>query len=410
MDAATALILAFVLSAYYSGMETAFTSFDRILITGWIRRRRIGARVARFLGAHPARFLSTALIGTNISNVALTTLVVVLVEASDIHTAWVVVATPFAILIFAELLPKMFGYSLANLAVRWTSLPLLVSYYIFAPFRALYAPVTRPLAGRGTPGGTPWKRQDLDQILVGAEAEGAVSPEEGALLTRYLDARELKVRQIMTPRTQLVAVSRDTPPDEVRELFRTTRYNVIPVYDGDLDHVIGYVSAKQFLEPSQSLDDLIRPLHAVPESKRIVELLHEFKTEHRQAALVIDEHGGTDGFVTLKDILEELIGSVAERIDPSQPVIKRIAIGKYLVSGSAYLDDIEQISGWKPPKTEAITLSGLLSEVLGRIANVAEEIEFDKVMIRVIRRTPRRVEACLFKIKQEPSPEAEDRG
>lgn len=396
MSAETALLLAFVMSAYYSGMETAFTAFDRILIEGWIRAGRFGARTARFLAASPTRFLSTALIGTNVSNVALSSLVVVLAKSAGISIGWVIALTPFAVLLFGELFPKMLGFSLANLAVRWASWPLRVSYYLFTPFRWLFAPATRPLSA----GGTLWKRQDFDQILIGAEAEGAVTPEEAQLITRYLDSRELKVRQIMTPRTQLVAVNADSSPDDVRTLFLKTRYNVIPVYENDLDHVIGCVMAKQFLDPHSSLHKLIRPLHAVPESKRIVELLHEFKSQRRQAALVVDEHGGTDGFVTLKDILEEMIGPVAERIDPHEPVIKRIAEGKFLVSGSAYLDDIEQITGWKPPRSEAITLSGLLAETQGRITNVGEDIIFNNITVRILRRTPRRVEACLIKVRK----------
>lgn len=410
MSAEVALLLAFILSAYYSGMETAFTVFDRILVEGWIRARRIGASTARFLAASPSRFLSTALIGTNVSNVALSSLAVVMAKAAGISIGWVMILTPFAVLLFGELFPKMLGFSLSNLAVRWASWPLRVSYYLFTPFRWLFTPVMRPLETSGGSGGTLWKRQDLDQILIGAEAEGAVTPEEARLLTRYLDSRELKARQIMTPRTQLVAVSADSSPDDVRALFLKTRYNVIPVYENDLDHVIGCVMAKQFLDPHPSLRELIRPLHAVPESKRIVELLHEFKSERRQAALVIDEHGGTDGFVTLKDILEEMIGPVAERIDPDEPVIKRITDGKFLVSGSAYLDDIEQTTGWKPPRSEAITLSGLLAETQGRIADAGEDIIFDNVTVRVLRRTPRRVEACLVKTRGGIPPSASTNG
>ncbi|MDD5087431.1 MAG: hemolysin family protein [bacterium] len=406
MSAEIALVVALLMSAYYSGMETAFTAFDRILVEGWIRARRLGGKTARFLSASPERFLSTALIGNNICNVAISSLVVVLAKSAGISIGWVMALTPFAVLLFGELFPKMLGFSLSNLAVRWVSWPLRVSYVLFTPFRWLFAPATRPLRT----GGTLWKRQDFDQILIGAEGEGAVTPEEAQLLTRYLDSRELKVRQIMTPRTQLVAVSADSSPDDVRDLFCKTRYNLIPVYEGDLDHVIGGVAAKQFLEPHASLRELIRPLYAVPESKRIVELLHEFKSQRRQAALVIDEHGGTDGFVTLKDILEEMIGPVAERIDPDEPVIKRIAMGKFLVSGSAYLDNIEQVTGWTPPHAEASTLSGLLAETQGRIADAGDDIVFGKVTIRVLRRTPRRVEACLLKLPWTNAPRSKDGG
>ncbi|MFZ5434685.1 MAG: hemolysin family protein [Calditrichota bacterium] len=414
MTLLTALILALVLSAYYSGMETAYTAFDRILTVGWLRARRWGAQSVHFLSRHPDRFLSTVLIGTNIANVAFSSLVVVLTASIGMHEIWSVIATPFVVLILGELLPKVMGYSLSNLAVRWLSFPLLISYYLFFPFRIILAPLMSPFSRRheereSKRGNILLQRSDLDHILLGAEAEGAVSPEESELLTRYLDARELKVRQIMTPRMQLEAVSVELTPDEVLEVFRHTRYNILPVYEGDLDHIIGYVSARQFLEPCESVRSILRPLHAVPESKKIVDLLQEFKTERRQYALVIDEHGGTDGLVTLKDIMEELIGSVAERLDPDEPVIKRIAPGKFLVSGSADIYDVAEATGWEPPETEANTVSGLLAEHLGKIADVGEDVNINNVVFRVIRRTPRRVEGCLLKLPPELIPDNPDR-
>jgi len=401
MNVETALVVAFVLSAYYAGMETAFTAFDRILTVGWLRAHKVGARSVHFLSRHPERFLSTVLIGTNISNVAISSLAVMLAVGAGIHEAWVLIITPFIVLVFGELIPKTLGYSLGNLVVRWISAPLLWSYYLFTPFRWLLTPIMSPWSSRrtdGARGAILLKKADLDHILVGAEAEGAVSPEESELLSRYLAARELKVRQIMTPRTQLEAISADASPDEVRELFRKTGYNVLPVYENDLDHIIGVVAAKQFLESCESVRSVILPIHAVPESKRIIELLQEFKTRRRQYALVIDEHGGTDGFVTLKDIFEELVGPVAERWNPDEPVIKRVAPGKFLVSASADLSDIAKATSWEPPHGESNTLSGLLSEHLGRIGNLGEEIDFNSVTIRIIARTPRRVEGCLLKL------------
>jgi CBS domain containing-hemolysin-like protein len=151
--------------------------------------------------------------------------------------------------------------------------------------------------------------------------------------------------------------------------------------------------------------EVLRPLYAVPESKRIVDLLAEFRAEKRQVALVVDEYGGTDGLVTIKDIFEELVGPVAERFNPAEPVIKKTAAGRYLVSGSALLEEIEQATGWTPPPGEFNTLSGLLADRLGRIPNAGEDIDIDGVDVRILQRSPRRVEGCLVKI---PLSEPED--
>jgi putative hemolysin len=372
------LIVIFLLGAYFSAMETAYTAFDRILTFGWMKTRRFGARAVHFLSAHPERFLGTTLIGNNITNVAYASLLVVLADAAGINKAWLVTLSPLIVLVFSELLPKSIGYSLANRIVRRWSYPMLVCYYLFFPLRILLWPITRVLTRRSESveqliiGEPLAMRRDLDQVLVGAEGEGAATPEEGELLERFLDARDLKVRQIMTPRAHMVAVSRNASMSEVREQFRRSRYNILPIYDRDLDHIVGYVRARDFLRDIRSISEVLQPLHAVPESKGIVDLLEEFKAERRQVALVVDEYGGTDGLVTLSDIFTELVGPVAERFDPKQPVIKRVAPGKFLVSGSALLEDIEQATGWQPPPGEYNTLSGLLADRLGRIPEAGE--------------------------------------
>ncbi|RPH95027.1 HlyC/CorC family transporter [candidate division KSB1 bacterium] len=387
MSTFTLLMMVFILGIYFSAMETAYTSFDRILTVSWLRSRRFGAHIVEILSSKPERFLSTTLIGNNICNVAYSSLLVLLADAAGIHQIWLVTVSPIIVLIFSEIMPKMMGYYLANRIVRYFSFPLLIIYYLLLPLRLLLLPLIRVLARKDVAAGELLSgdsfqiRKELDQVLVGAEDEGAATPEEGEILSRYLDARDLKVRQIMTPRTQMVAVPVDMTPAQVRDVFRKCRHNILPVFQGDVDHVIGYVSARDFLFQHHSVRDVLQPMHAVPESKKISDLLQEFKTERRQVALVIDEYGGTDGLVTLKDIFEELVGPVAERWDPAAPVIKQVAPGKFLVSGSAFLEDIHDVTGWQAKEGDYNTLSGFLSEYLGRIAELGEDINIDTLRL-----------------------------
>jgi putative hemolysin len=397
------IVAAFFSSMFFSGIETAFTSFDRILVITWLRARKFGARTVHFFSARPDRFLGAALIGNTIANVAYSSLLAILADEAGIAPVWLLTVSPLLVLVFAEVLPKMVGYTLSNIAVRVGAFPLLLAYYAFTPVRMVLLPLMKVLTHEKSQveliSGEPLAmRKELDQILVGAEAEGTLSSEEGEILERYLDARDLKVRQIMTPRIEMIAVHEMTAPDEVRQIFRKHRYNVLPVYRENLDHIIGIIRARDFLSEDVSILSVMRPLRAVPESKRIVDLLKEFKVTRRQYALVVDEYGGTDGFVTLKDIFEELVGPVAERWDPAQAVIKRIAPGKFLVSGSAFLEDIQDATGWVPPASEANTLAGLISDKEGRIPDVGEDINIDGVIVRIIKGSPRKVEGCLLKM------------
>lgn len=406
MDILTLLVVIFVIGILFSAFETAFTAFDRILIETWKRGGRRGIGLLEFLSAHPDRFLSTTLIGNNLSNVAYTAVLVAYCERLGLlgwETTVISAISAVVVLVFSEILPKQLAYATANRIVRVVSVPLFICYVAFSPIRWLLMPLFKLTAKRGEIDADTallHYQAEIEQVLTGAEATGAVTAEEGEILSRFLDARELKVRQIMTPRTQMIAVDVKDSVEAVREKFQKAGYNRFPVYDGDLDHIIGFIRARDFLDTPASIRAVLRPLHAVPESKLITELLEEFRTRHERIAIVIDEYGGTDGLVTLKDIFHEIVGPVAERWDPIQPVIKRTAPGKFLVSGSAFLEDIEEQTGWEAPSSEANTLSGLMSEELGRIPEAGEEVSINAATFRVIRRNPKRIEGCLMKLSK----------
>lgn len=407
------ILIVLFLSAFFAGTETVYTAFDRILAVSWSRTRKFGGSIVQFFAARPDRFLSTTLIGNSIANVGYSFLLVFWADANGIAQAWVIVLGPLVALLFCEIVPKTLGYAVANGAVRFVSLPLIFFYYLFIPVRMIIHPFVR-LASRSREeerqvmGNEPFPiLRELDQILVGAQEEGSVSPEEGEILTRYLDARELKARDIMTPRTEMIAVSRESTPNQVRDVFRRHLHAVLPVYEHGLDHIVGCIYARDALREFQSVDEVLRPVHMVPESKRLVDLLQDFKKGREQIAIVVDEYGGTDGLVTIKDVFEELVGAVAERWDPNEPVIKRLAPGRFLISGAAFLELVEAATGWSPPEGDYNTLSGLLSEHLGRIPDVGEEIELDPVTIRILRRTPRRVEGVLLTLNTRTPPPTE---
>ena len=405
MDLPALIVIALLLTFFFNGTETVFTAFDRILVSGWLHSKRFGARIAHFFTSRPDRFLSTTLIGNSVAQVGFSFLIVIWASQRGIHEAWVAVFAPLVILIFCEILPKTVGYALANRTVRAVSFPLFVFYILLLPLRVIIYPLVRLAARskeeeRRVVAQEPIEiLQELDQLLVGARDEGTVSPEEGEILIRYLDARELKVRDIMTPRTEMIAIPRDASPDQVREIFQRHLHTVLPVYKRDLDHIVGCIHSRDLLREFDSIAEVIRPISMVPETKRLVDLLQEFKKGRPQIAIVVDEYGGTDGLVTIKDVFEELVGTVAERWDPNEPVVKRLAPRKFLASGAAYLEDISATTGWTPPEGEFNTLSGMLSDHLGRIPEVGEEVEFDKVTIRIIQRSPQRVEGCLLKFR-----------
>lgn len=397
------LIVCFLLlSAFYSGVETAYTTFDRILLEVWMRGKRRTAKLVRFFSDRPERFLGTTLIGTNLANVAYATVFAVFAAERGLAPAWIVVIAPCLILILGEILPKTVFYGSANSVVRVTALPLVFSFAVFSPIYVFVRLVSRALAGKRGPVELrkPSRRfypaEELQLLLAEAHQLGIVSPEEGRLLSRFFVLRDRKVREVMTPRTQIVALSKSEDVTQARRRFIESGHTKLPVYDGDLDHIVGHVSARDFLEPVQELGEVLRPIEVVPETKPVRELLREFRENRRHIAVVVDEYGGTDGVVTLEDILEELVGPVEDEFDKGEPICRQIGANHFLVAGRAEIDLVAVVTGIEFRHGEYSTLGGYIVTELGRIPQTGEEIVQHGWRYRILMADARRVIAVLI--------------
>ncbi len=392
-----ALIIVFLLlSAFYAGVETAYTSFDKILLEVWTRRKRWTAKLVKFFTDRPVRFLGTTLIGNNLVNVAYSTMFAMFATRMGLSPIWIFILAPCIILIFGEILPKAIFYGSANLVVRLAALPLRICYVLFSPAYLLVR-----LAGRmlkkdqqtelRSPGSRFYTAEELQLLLHEAHELGMISDEGGQLLSRFFVLRDRKVREVMTPRTQVMAVAISEEPVQVRRKFITSGHSKLMVYEDDLDHIIGYVSAKDFLGPLENLQDFLRPIEAVPETKRVRELLKEFRKDQRHIAIVVDEHGGTEGIVTLEDILEELLGEVEDEFDKAGPICRRIGVGHFLASGRAELNLIKEVTGIEFPSGDYSTLSGYILTELGRIPQTGEELLKGGWRYRILKADARRI-------------------
>jgi putative hemolysin len=414
MDLLILVLLAIAFSAYFSAMEIAYTTFDRIIIGGWKKAGRFGTRFADFMSSVPERYLFTTLVGNNLVMVGYSFLLVLWAEQEGIPEVVTIIISPFVVLLFGEVIPKTLGMAFANPMVRFLSAPLYLLYWLFLPVRGIIAPLERMLRSKADPETKAIHtydvlfRREIDSVLSRARREGTVTEKESEILDRYLHSKEVRVRDIMTPRPSLIALSIDTSMQEIVDTVTECRHGVIPVYDENIDNIVGFLYSRDLLFPRQSIREILRPAAFVPESKILIEMIEQFKVQRIPAAIVVDEHGGTDGIVTLKDIFRELVGPLYESSESSKSAaIKRLASGKYLVSALADLSDIAEATGWRPPDGDYATLSGLLAEQLGHIGRPGEEIEINGVIIRVLGATQRRVESCLVKLP--PASDQEER-
>jgi len=275
------------------------------------------------------------------------------------------------------------------LTLRWVLWPVLAVMRAFdKPVRRLMGvPDPRPVQpNNGANGREPSAletavKAEILQVASEGQAEGAVDPEEVEMIESVIEFGDQRADEIMTPRTDIVALPVYAKPAEVRTTVIRAGHTRIPIYDGDIDNIIGILHAKDLLgveEPDTiDLRRIMRKPFFVPETKRLDELLQEFKTRKIQMAVVLDEYGGTAGLVTLEDVIEEIVGDISDEYDrPESALMKRIDERVIEVDGRMYIDDLNDAMDLELPEDEDYdTVAGFVFSELGLIPPVGEKLE-----------------------------------
>jgi putative hemolysin len=229
-----------------------------------------------------------------------------------------------------------------------------------------------------------------------AEEEGIIEGEERRLLQSIVDFGDTLVREIMTPRPDIVAIRDDATVADLLALFRHQEYSRFPVYKENLDNIVGFAFVKDLValehrDDSRSITLLMRPAVIVPESKRVPELLKQFQRQQTQVAIVVDEYGGTAGLVTIEDMLEEIVGEIRDEYDvESEPIVDEGG-GRFLFNGKVDIDEVVQRLNVQIAREGFETVGGFLMTHLGRVPSVGEQVDIDGLHVEVLEVDRRRV-------------------
>ena len=233
--------------------------------------------------------------------------------------------------------------------------------------------------------------------LDAGEQEGIIERDERQMLQSIVDFSDTLVREVMTPRPDIVAIETSATLDQLRTFFREQEYSRIPVYTESLDNIVGFVFIKDLmrLPTGQALDTpvatLVRPTHVVPETKRVSELLREFQRQQLQIAIVVDEYGGTAGLVTLEDLIEEIVGEIRDEYDvETEPIVDETG-GQFLVSGKADIEAVSERLGVPIEREGFETFGGFIMARLGRVPSKGEVFTLDDLTVEVLDAERRRV-------------------
>ncbi len=392
------LVILVAFSAFFSASETAFSSLNQIRLKS---RADDGDRTAARVLAMSEQYdklLSTILIGNNIVNIAAASIGTIIftkmLGAERGATVSTMVLT-IVVLIFGEVTPK----SLAK------EMPETIATAV-APVLSLLMLVLTPLTWLFTQ----WKRllnhfvhsSESDTITEGelmtmvseAENDGELTDRESELIRSAIEFDDVEVEEILTPRVDVVAVEDDISLEELAQTFAESGYSRLPVYHGTIDNIIGVVHEKDFyiarLKKATKIDDLVAPTLYTTGSTQISQLLRTLREQHHHMAVVVDEYGGTEGIITLEDILEELVGEIWDEHDEVTEDFRKQSDGSWLVSGSASVDDLfETLDLPEDEDIDSNTVNGLVQEKTCHLPKVGDHFslgEYDGVVTRTARR------------------------
>jgi CBS domain containing-hemolysin-like protein len=387
-------------SAFFAGAETALVSLGRIDLQ---RLREKGDRrsmIIRDLKANQNRLLATILIGQNLFLSSASALATVIATAALGDTYGVPVAilvSTLTLFVFAEMTPKAIGAASPVSIARAVAIPLAWIMKLLAPIAALCVQIaTRALrffrVAERVPALT---EEEMKSVINLGAAEGVIHGEEKKLLHKVLEFGDKTARDIMTPRTKVVAVPETAKYSDLRLVLREHKLSRLPIYRGTLDNIVGILYVKDLFaltdaeEESFQLDQYMDQPFLVPESKRAEDVFREMRRRRSHIAIVVDEFGGTAGIVTIEDAIEEIFGPIQDEFDEEEtPGFVAAGEREYFLEGSFRLDDLEEQFGLSLPREEAETIAGHLMLRFGRIPRKGERWKGRKADFLIEEATP----------------------
>lgn len=406
-----------LLSAFFSGSEIGFVSANRLKLEIKSRKKTLsGKYVGRFV-RDPEMFLSTTLVGNNIINVLYATLMSIFLlgpimtyyafvfeGAEPSEFTILVIQTIIAslvIMFFGEIIPKGIFRIHSDFLISLLAVPLQVCNWIFRPFIYISNVSAQYLIKLIQPGAEPaeqvFRRQDIEMLLkeIGDDSDTDIDRDDSVILSNVLELSTKRVRETMIPRTEIVSVEKDASLDEVLQTFVSSGYSKLPVYEDNIDNIIGVVFAYDLFKQPTKLSEIIRDVKMVPGSQKSKRLLSDFQRNNISLAVVLDEYGGTAGLVTIEDLLEEVVGDIQDEYDTEESIMKQIAPKTYVLSGDVEIDELnEKYPEIKMPEnsTDYETVAGYVINELGRIPTVNEEVFIENYKIIISKATQSRIE------------------
>jgi CBS domain containing-hemolysin-like protein len=413
------ILLAIVLSAFFSGMEIAFVASNKLRIELDRKQGVFGSGIIKLFTDNPGQYIATMLIGNNISLViyglVFSSLLVPVfspVFESDLLILIVNTIISTAIILFvAEFLPKTIFILSPNLFLKFLSIPTLLFFFLFYPISKFTLAASnlfirvffRLKPGEKKQENIVFSKVDLDHFVnISKQSREESEPDHHniRIFQNALDFSNVKLRECMVPRTEIEAVECMSSIEKLKQKFIDTRLSRILVYQDSIDNITGYFELKDIFKNPTDIKSSIRKLAIVPETMPANKLLKLFVDEKKNIALVVDEFGGTSGMVTIEDVLEEIVGDIEDEHDTNDLIEKIVGKNEYVLSGRIEIDYLnEKYRLNLPEEDDYETLAGMVMFFHGSIPGNNDVIRMGNIVIKVLRATTTRLELVNLKIE-----------
>ncbi len=417
------ILICLLLSAFFSGMEIAFVSSNRIYLEIEKLQGSYTSKILKSITQNPSRFIATMLLGNNVALVVygiftgdrilqlfFPETLLTGIEPTLIIVFYQTLISTAIILITAEFLPKVFFQLYANLSIKIFATPVAFFYYLFYPITYLIIQFTDIILKY-------FLKTDSDQVqlsfskvdlgnFIEEQLESTQDKEsldsEIRIFQNALDFSEVKAKEAMVPRAEIVAVDEDTPIERIKTLFIDTGFSKIPVYKKTIDQIFGYVHVFDMMKNPKSLKKILLPLAYVPETMLINDVLKLLTRQQKSISVVIDEYGGISGILTVEDIVEELFGEIEDEYDSVNRLEKKLNKTTFNFSARLEVDYINKKYNMSLPESEFYeTLGGLVAFNTGEIPKKGEQIKITPYIMTIKKVSATKIEEIILTQSEE---------
>ena len=418
MDNLFYLLVTMAFSAFFSGMEIAFVSVDKLRFE-MDKREGLTSAILSYFFRNPNNFISTMLVGNNIALVIYGIFMASLIDTyllshviSNEFLSLLVqtVLSTLVILVTGEFLPKTLFKINPNFILRLFALPLMVCYIVLFPISKLASGLSSVflrllgLKVNKEDSARAFGKVDLDYFVQNSIEHAADEEKldtEVKIFQNALDFSNVKIRDCMVPRTEIVAVEEDASLEELKNLFVESGISKIIVYQGNIDNVVGYVHSSEMFRNPTDLKQHVKELPIVPETMTAHKLMRLFMQQKKSIAVVVDEFGGTAGIVTLEDLVEEIFGDIEDEHDNSSYICKQIGEHEYVLSGRLEIEKVNETFGLDLPESDDyLTVGGLILNSYQSFPKLHEVVTVGHLEFKIIKVAATKIELVRLKVNE----------